>query len=167
MRTQVGEKAVKARTKTQRILIVAGLVVASFMSTSYARSDNSSGGKCASSYAELQSHPEAGGACSVNALKAQVSRLRGKKWYGPFGTQVEFRDPGSGPFFVIVNGARKYGNLCCARGVWSLPGYGAIVPRGANNLNIGNYSFSSQQDSHNRFSPTQFAELPNTGRGVN
>ncbi|MBX3018739.1 MAG: hypothetical protein KF767_12675 [Bdellovibrionaceae bacterium] len=167
MKTQVGEKAMKARTTGQKLLIVAGLVVASYMSTSYARSNSPGGGQCASSYKDLESHPEAGGRCSPSALRSQVSRLRNKTWYGPFGYKVEFRDPGSGPFFVIVNGAKKYGNLCCSGGVWSLPGYGAITPRGNNGLSIGSHSFSSQQDSHNRHAPLQFAELPNATNGVN
>lgn len=166
MKMQVRENAVKTNPKFRRVMVVTGLLVASFMSTSYARSNNQ-GQQCAGSYAELEEHPEGGGKCSPSALRRQVSRLKGKVWNGPMGNKVEFVDPGSGAFFIKLNGQKKFGNICCAGGVWSLPGYGAITPQGSNNLSIGNYSFSSQQDSFNRYSPVQFAELPNSSTGVN
>lgn len=163
MNTQAGEKAMKARTTGQKLLILASLVIASYMSTSYARSNSPAGGQCASSYKELENHPEGGGRCSAAALRTQVNRLRNKTWNGPFGYKIEFRDPGSGPFFVMVNGAKKYGNLCCTGGVWSLPGYGAITPQGRNNLSIGSHSFSAEQESNNRYTPVQFAEAGTKG----
>lgn len=156
------EKLVKA-PKSHRLLILAGLLVASFMSTSYAASDDS-GPNCAASYIELARHREAGGKCSPANLKARLNGLTGHKWIGPFENTVVFKSVrDSENFHLLLNGQQKFGKICCRGGEWTIGGYKVGVPQ-KRTLQIGSFVFRSEEHSMVR-QPVQFAELQSSGQG--
>lgn len=134
------------------------LLVATASQTSYGKSR--AGGitrNCAANWADLAHHPEAGGSCNPSGLKNLISRLSGVSWTSSVGT-LELEQPGpSENFYLIFNGAKKYGKICCTEGLWAIAGYGAIS-FDSNSISISGITFRRPQHSFQN-TPARFADF--------
>lgn len=159
-----------------RWAILAGLMIFSFMATSYGKSNNKTlePQLCAASWAELKSHAKAGGACTSKKLENKIGGLVGQ-WSAPIIGKIDFKIPDN-EFYIKFNGKMKKGPICCsAKGIWSIQGFGAIA-QGAENgrqfLKIGKVKFFKADvnaDSGDVYEPYQTTELQveNSGTGIN
>lgn len=135
-----------------RLLVVFALVLAGFMSTSFAKSERPAtgqGSNCAANMKDLASHPESGKKCSPQVLKEKLKTYSGSLWQteGFISLGVKFNVPGPEENFSIsVAGSKKVGRICCDGGNWSIEGVGAIRPT-TNGISVGSYKLIKSQQS--------------------
>lgn len=156
------------QTNLNRILILVGLVICGFASSSYAKSVSPSEPRtCVSNVAELAQHPDKNSGCNKSALVRSLASVPQGELLGQglaSGKVLEF--PSSLPrnsFYIIIDGDKVNGQICCSKGAWSIGGYGLIVVRDGV-LSIGGFRFK-KADQRTEYSTPRKTAVPAGGVG--